>query len=206
VTVTQEPDRLTFTRGGVRVTVTGVKQRRVWREEEHPRDREGRWIETGAEVRVWGGGTGRVLRNVGGGRVEVERPDGRRDILHRNYLTVTARPDGSAPTSERRDDIGVLPETEASPGAVAAPTPGARPAPVDEGGLDDALADADPDLAERVRDAAAAYQAAVGNGVDDDEADERANLLAALDDVDARHAGDPRVREQSRLVRAAATQ
>ncbi|MBG0818972.1 helicase-related protein [Planomonospora sp. ID82291] len=66
----------------------------------HPRDRKGRFIETGAEVTVWGGGRGTVVKNVGGGRIEVRMADGSVQRIHRNYLTVQARPDGSKPTGK----------------------------------------------------------------------------------------------------------
>ncbi|MBG0818775.1 hypothetical protein [Planomonospora sp. ID82291] len=69
----------------------------------HPRDRKGRFIETGATVRVWGGGLGKVVKNVGGGRIEVKFPDGTIQRVHRNYLTVEKRPDGSAPTGKTAD-------------------------------------------------------------------------------------------------------
>jgi hypothetical protein len=70
-----------------------------WDPAEHPRDREGRFIEVGAWVRIWGGAQGRVLRNLAGGRLEVEA-GGRKWSVHRNYITVVQRPDGSAPTAD----------------------------------------------------------------------------------------------------------
>ncbi|MFC4014622.1 SNF2-related protein [Nonomuraea purpurea] len=66
----------------------------------HPRDRKGRFIETNALVSVWGGGRGTVVKNVGGGRLEVRMQDGSVQRIHRNYLTVQKRPDGSKPTSK----------------------------------------------------------------------------------------------------------
>ncbi|MFC7723433.1 hypothetical protein [Nonomuraea recticatena] len=68
--------------------------------DQHPRDRKGRFIETGASVRVWGGGRGTVVKNVGGGRIEVRLQDGSVQAIHRNYLTVEKRPDGTAPTGK----------------------------------------------------------------------------------------------------------
>ncbi|MET7335951.1 hypothetical protein [Nonomuraea sp. NPDC005650] len=76
-----------------------IKARRArWDSDEHPRDRKGRWIETGATVRVWGGGRGQVVRNIGGGRLEVRFEDGATRSVHRNYLTVEQTPRGGAPT------------------------------------------------------------------------------------------------------------
>ncbi|GAB2467805.1 hypothetical protein GCM10027187_39960 [Streptosporangium sandarakinum] len=90
----------------------------------HPRDRKGRFIETGAEVRIWGGGRGTVIKNVGGGRIEVRmldkkgRPTDRVELIHRNYLTVEKRPDGSKPTSKAADNPKPL--------KAEAPTAGSR--------------------------------------------------------------------------------
>lgn len=92
-----------------------------WDENAHPRDRKGRFIETGAEVRIWGGQLGRVLRNVGNGKIEVERADGNKVIVHRNYLTVTARPNGEEPTAVESEDVAEAPVVEASPDAVEVP-------------------------------------------------------------------------------------
>ncbi|WP_449061741.1 hypothetical protein [Planomonospora algeriensis] len=66
----------------------------------HPRDRLGRFIETGATVTVWGGGRGTVVKNVGGGRIEVRMANGSVQRVHRNYLTVEKRPDGGKPISK----------------------------------------------------------------------------------------------------------
>jgi len=93
-----------------------------WDESEHPRDRQGRFIETGAEVRIWGGGSGKVVGNLGNGRIEVERAtDGKRIIVHRNYLTVTARPNGEEPTAEEAPDVEAAPVVEADPNAEEVP-------------------------------------------------------------------------------------
>lgn len=51
-------------------------------------------------VSVWGGGRGTVVKNVGGGRLEVRMQDGSVQRIHRNYLTVQKRPGGGAPTSQ----------------------------------------------------------------------------------------------------------
>jgi hypothetical protein len=76
-----------------------------WDEAEHPRDRAGRFIEVGGWVRIWGGAEGRVVANVGGGRLEVDRVDGVRVRVHRNYLTVVERPDGGAPSRDAEDAV-----------------------------------------------------------------------------------------------------
>lgn len=98
-----------------------------WDDNEHPRDRLGRFIETFAWVRIWGGATGQVVRNVGGGRLEVDRADGQRVRVHRNYLTVIERPGGGAPTS----DPG---QAQAAP--VQAPDPDVVDADPDAGSVD----------------------------------------------------------------------
>ncbi|WP_433542063.1 SNF2-related protein (plasmid) [Streptosporangium sandarakinum] len=73
-------------------------RRAAWEADEHPRDRKGRWIETGATVTVWGGGRGTVVGNVGGGRLEVRFEDGSTARVHRNYLTVEKSAAGAKPT------------------------------------------------------------------------------------------------------------
>ncbi|TMR97287.1 hypothetical protein [Nonomuraea basaltis] len=96
----------TWTIGGVTYTADlEAKARRLRNafDPEQPRDRKGRWIETGASVSIWGGGTGTVARNLGGGRLEVHTADGRKLAIHRNYLTVTAAPDGKKPSGNPAD-------------------------------------------------------------------------------------------------------
>lgn len=172
-----------------------MKVRRVvWVEADHPRDRKGRFIETGAEVRIWGGLMGRVVRNVGGGRIEVARSDGKNVIVHRNYLTVTTRPDGSAPTDKRDANPSSLREEAASPDAEVMDAPTTRPgvAPTEQStNLFDLLAAAgDGDRADLVRQAARDYSDALDNGIPDDEADERDGLLQILDEVEAQYGED----------------
>ncbi|MEU4231068.1 hypothetical protein AB0F17_42825 [Nonomuraea sp. NPDC026600] len=96
----------TWTIGGVTYTADlEAKARRLRNafDPEQPRDRKGRWIETGASVSIWGGGTGTVARNLGGGRLEVHTADGRKLAIHRNYLTVTAAPGGKKPSGNPAD-------------------------------------------------------------------------------------------------------
>jgi hypothetical protein len=101
-------------------------------ENEHPRDRKGRFIETGAEVRIWGGQSGTVLRNVGGGKIEVQRADGQKVVVHRNYLTVTASAKGDAPTTD---------PDQSETMTVEAPSPDAQEVPELAEGDDVALPD-----------------------------------------------------------------
>jgi N12 class adenine-specific DNA methylase len=205
-----DPTR-SFTRNGLQVNVVVDQERKAptvkWEENEHPRDREGKFIETFARVRVWGGKLATVLRNVGGGRIEIEYDDKTHATIHRNYLTVVKRPDGTAPTSKRGADIRALPQKQPGPDAVAIPHPTTAP-DADMGdvheGLDHFLRKLDPDLAGRVESASNDYQAALGNGIPDDEADERARLIEALDEVDQKHGTDRRVAMMSSALRTEA--
>jgi hypothetical protein len=72
-----------------------------FREADHPRDRMGRFIETGSEVRLMGGALATVLGPAGNGRISIRRQDGGGDFnVDKGSVTVTKRPDGSAPTSD----------------------------------------------------------------------------------------------------------
>lgn len=100
---------------------------RRWSAADHPRDSKGRFIETGAEVRIFGGARGTVLRNVGGGKIEVQRSsDGAKLIVHRNFLEVVKGAGGKAPTAQRSDAVQAAPVQAPSPDAVEA-TPGPPP-------------------------------------------------------------------------------
>jgi len=83
-------------RGAVR-TASRIVGRGKWDPDLHPRDRKGRFIETGARVKVPGGRTGTVVRNTGHGYMEVRLDDGKVHRIHRNYLEVQRRPDGTRP-------------------------------------------------------------------------------------------------------------
>ncbi|MGA4995826.1 hypothetical protein [Nonomuraea bangladeshensis] len=100
-------EQRTWTIGGVTYTASleEKKARRLRNafDPDQPRDRKGRWIETGASVSIWGGGSGTVARNLGGGRLEVHTADGRKLAVHRNYLTVTAAPGGKKPSGDPSD-------------------------------------------------------------------------------------------------------
>ncbi|WP_167162967.1 helicase-related protein [Streptomyces sp. MBT27] len=78
------------------------RARRPWREELHPRDSKGRFVETGGIARIWGGGFARVLRALSQTKVQVSDLDGRNQRpIQTSRLTMVARPDGSAPTKSK---------------------------------------------------------------------------------------------------------
>jgi hypothetical protein len=83
----------------------------LFREADHPRDREGRFIESGALVRILGGSTGTVTGNAGGGNVLVQRADGSTVRVHRGHVTVIERPGGGKPTDDPTK-VEALPEQE----------------------------------------------------------------------------------------------
>lgn len=78
--------------------------RRAWNPALHPRDSKGRFIETGGTVRLWGGKLARVVRALPHDRILVQDqsgPDefkGRRHTTSAKWVSMVARPDGSAPT------------------------------------------------------------------------------------------------------------
>ncbi|MFE4579446.1 hypothetical protein ACFRKC_27655, partial [Streptomyces chartreusis] len=78
--------------------------RRKWNPALHPRDSQGRFIETGGTVRLWGGKLARVVRALPNDRILVQDqtgPDefnGRRHTTSAKWVSMVARPDGSAPT------------------------------------------------------------------------------------------------------------
>lgn len=126
---------LTWTRDGLTYTVTpppGVEVKAKtgkWdaaRAAKNPRDSKGRFIETGAEVRVLNVGLGTVLGQGGPGKTRVQlykngKPadDGETREVDNDYLTVTKRPDGSAPT----DKPGAAKPGEAKPEAAKPKAP-----------------------------------------------------------------------------------
>ena len=82
--------------------VVQIKRINLWKEDLHPRDRNGRFIEKFASVQIWGGGTGTVLAMVKGGRVRVKRDaDQREVVLDAGNVTVVAKAPGSEGSSLR---------------------------------------------------------------------------------------------------------
>ncbi|NGO67069.1 hypothetical protein [Streptomyces boncukensis] len=85
---------------GVETKVT----RRPWNPALHPRDSKGRFVETGGIARLWGGKLARILRALPHDRVLVQDRSGngeytgRRHTTSAKWITMVARPDGSAPT------------------------------------------------------------------------------------------------------------
>ncbi|WP_141746815.1 hypothetical protein [Streptomyces agglomeratus] len=78
------------------------RTRRPWREELHPRDSKGRFIEAGGVARIWGGGFARVVRALSQTKVQVSDLDGgNQRPIQTSRLTMVTRPDGSAPTKSK---------------------------------------------------------------------------------------------------------
>ncbi|MFF4902259.1 hypothetical protein [Streptomyces sp. NPDC001068] len=81
-----------------------VKAARRWNPALHPRDSKGRFIETGGIVRLWGGDLARVMRALPNDRILVQDQtgpnefNGRRHTTSAKWVSMVARPDGSAPT------------------------------------------------------------------------------------------------------------
>ncbi|WP_328736551.1 SNF2-related protein [Streptomyces bobili] len=80
--------------------------RRAWNPALHPRDSKGRFIETGGTVRLWGGKLARVVRALPHDRILVQDQSGpnefrgRRHTTSAKWVSMVARPDGSAPTAD----------------------------------------------------------------------------------------------------------
>ncbi|MFC6938147.1 hypothetical protein ACFQHO_53015 [Actinomadura yumaensis] len=133
--------RLTVERGGLPPDIESkVNRRAAWNPDAHPRDRKGRFIETGAIVKIWGGGSATVEGQDSWGRIVVKRDDGTRVAVNRQYLIVTARPGGKPPT-DRPDD---RPSSMPKPRAPRAPGRG-RAQPPEPEVFDPADDDAHPD-------------------------------------------------------------
>ncbi|MGW2550109.1 hypothetical protein [Streptomyces sp. NPDC001635] len=92
---------------GLEVKVT----RRPWNPALHPRDSKGRFIETGGTVRLWSGKLARVVRALPHDRILVQDQSGPnefsgpRHTTSAKWVTVVARPDGSAPTEDENKVI-----------------------------------------------------------------------------------------------------
>jgi hypothetical protein len=80
--------------------------RQPWNPALHPRDSKGRFIETGGTVRLWGGKLARVVRALPHDRILVQDQSGpnefrgRRHTTSAKWVSMVARPDGSAPTDD----------------------------------------------------------------------------------------------------------
>ncbi|WP_037896376.1 hypothetical protein [Streptomyces sp. NRRL S-920] len=89
-------------------TLEAKSVRRPWNSALHPRDSKGRFIETGGVARLWSGTLARVVRALPRDRVLVQdrAPDGtytgRRHSTSARWITMVARPDGSAPTANQQ--------------------------------------------------------------------------------------------------------
>ena len=130
----------------LRARVTPAFQLKAARfvEAQHPRDRNGRWIEKFAFVSVWGGGQGQVTGWPSADRVDVRRTDGSMIQVDSDRVTVLknagrravgrpqrrppgarpAEPGGAAPAPSTPRERGVAPE----PGDATAAYPGSRTA------------------------------------------------------------------------------
>ncbi|MGC5042487.1 hypothetical protein ACLQ16_04120 [Streptomyces albidoflavus] len=82
--------------------------RRPWNPALHPRDSKGRFIATGGIARLWSGKLARVVRALPRDRVLVQDRaadgtyTGRRHSTSARWITMVARPDGSAPTANQQ--------------------------------------------------------------------------------------------------------
>ncbi|WP_328333362.1 hypothetical protein [Streptomyces sp. NBC_00455] len=89
-------------------TLEAKSVRRPWNSALHPRDSKGRFIETGGVARLWSGKLARVVRALPRDRVLVQDRSadgtytGRRHSTSARWITMVARPDGSAPTSNQK--------------------------------------------------------------------------------------------------------
>ncbi|MGI5337672.1 hypothetical protein ACQEVS_09875 [Streptomyces sp. CA-181903] len=89
-------------------TLEAKSVRRPWNPALHPRDSKGRFIETGGIARLWSGKLARVVRALPRDRVLVQDRaadgtyTGRRHSTSARWITMVARPDGSAPTSNQK--------------------------------------------------------------------------------------------------------
>ncbi|MFI1012653.1 hypothetical protein [Streptomyces sp. NPDC020965] len=83
-------------------------RRRPWNPALHPRDSRGRFIETGGVARLWSGKLARIVRALPRDRVLVQDRaadgtyTGRRHSTSARWITMVARPDGSAPTKNEQ--------------------------------------------------------------------------------------------------------
>ncbi|MFI1201624.1 hypothetical protein ACH4VR_19595 [Streptomyces sp. NPDC020883] len=98
----------TTSSAGLSRTLEAKSVRRPWNPALHPRDSKGRFIETGGIARLWSGKLARVVRALPRDRVLVQDQaadgtySGRRHSTSARWITMVARPDGSAPTSNQK--------------------------------------------------------------------------------------------------------
>jgi hypothetical protein len=59
----------------------------AFQENQHPRDRRGRFIEVGGTVSLFGGGQAEVLEAVGGGRIRIRKQDGSERVIDAGLTT-----------------------------------------------------------------------------------------------------------------------
>ncbi|NUL21834.1 hypothetical protein [Streptomyces lunaelactis] len=89
-------------------TLEAKSVRQPWNPALHPRDSKGRFIETGGIARLWSGKLARVVRALPRDRVLVQDRvadgtyTGRRHSTSARWITMVARPDGSAPTKNQQ--------------------------------------------------------------------------------------------------------
>ncbi|MGG7574103.1 hypothetical protein [Streptomyces sirii] len=89
-------------------TLEAKSVRQPWNPALHPRDSKGRFIETGGIARLWSGKFARVVRALPRDRVLVQDRaadgtyTGRRHSTSARWVTMVARPDGTAPTSNQK--------------------------------------------------------------------------------------------------------
>ncbi len=131
-----------------------------WSEDLHPRDSRGRFIEVGGRVRIFGGGTGTVVKNVGGGNLEIRKDsDGQTVRVRKSYLTViddkppltgtTAATPPSADVPEHVPTFAAAPDVEGVTADVPDPTDVPTAAQVtDRRPVDDPDAPPSPELGE----------------------------------------------------------
>jgi hypothetical protein len=87
----------------MKLTHTGYTTVRVgtasyeWKPDEHPRDRHGKFISKGGEVRTLAGDVAKVLNVVDRNHVQIEHANGKTETVSRTDVTVTKAGGGGAP-------------------------------------------------------------------------------------------------------------
>lgn len=96
------PDQLALalkTAAGQAVHVRVGNRSYIWKPGQHPRDRHGKFISIGGEVRTAAGEIAKVANIVDANHVEVQKADGGKQVVNRHDVTVTKGPGGKSPTS-----------------------------------------------------------------------------------------------------------